>query len=61
MAEGDGTASLIEFLVWDAELFNAVSGLTGEGLVYFEAIDVFDVETHCLRAAGMATAGPIPM
>lgn len=52
MTKSDGTASLIEFVIWYAELFNAVGGLTGEGLVDFPGIDVSDVEATLLEGLG---------
>jgi len=49
MTEGEGSSSLIELGIWDTELLDAICGLTGEGLVYLEAIDVFDFETALLE------------
>lgn len=49
MTEGDGTSSLVEFVIWDAELLNTVGGLAGECLVNLPNVDVLYTESSLLE------------
>ena len=49
VAERDGAAVYIDFLIRDVEFTLAISGLRREGLVDLEEVDVFDLEPGLLQ------------